>query len=421
MIVGIGDQRNILAGKAVAAVNVIVGFPEAPCHLQADLHRIAVRHRRNRRLLGRGQVVGDLVQHPQRDGADAEVGLGLGHRAAGGVGIGDGDAGLVLVDVGDLGVEGDHLVHLALERLADHAHAAHRLEHGGLHLMVHEEGHVLPHLAGDHITEGQQGGGNRRAIDAAARRAVVTAMLGRFQVGLVLHVRVQHAPAAQGFLQLVLVLGRQIRIQRLLVDRLAQQLSDIAFEIRRRLAVAHRLAAKGIGIVHHGVVVELDEGFQRHAKGLAVMQQGAVVIGNAPRAGIEVMALGKAYFLGGAAQFGIGVAAIERPVTAASAVLIFQDADLVTRLVQLIGRHHAGKACAQHQHRSPGARARQVGRALILRLAGMTHGGHGLVERGAAAHHADRGQELTACSHRWDSPVLAGKVSGSKPSHKQRS
>jgi hypothetical protein len=40
VIVGIGHQRDVLAGEAVAAIDVVVGFPEAARHLRADLDRM---------------------------------------------------------------------------------------------------------------------------------------------------------------------------------------------------------------------------------------------------------------------------------------------------------------------------------------------------------------------------------------------
>ncbi len=49
-----------------------------------------------------------------------------------GVDVSDGDAAVVLRDPGHLGVVTDEIADLARERLADHVHAADRLEHGGL-------------------------------------------------------------------------------------------------------------------------------------------------------------------------------------------------------------------------------------------------------------------------------------------------
>ena len=53
---------------------------------------------------------------------------GLRRPAFLGIHIGGGDALGVLLDVGDLAIVFDHAVQRAAEGLADHAHAAHRLE-----------------------------------------------------------------------------------------------------------------------------------------------------------------------------------------------------------------------------------------------------------------------------------------------------
>ena len=153
-----------------------------------------------------------------------------------------------------------------------------------------------------------------------------------------------------------------------------------------------------------GIVVELDKGLQRHAEALAVMQQRAVMVRNAPGAGVQVMAIGELHILGGAAEFRVLVAAIERPVPAAGAVLVFQDLDLVARLLQLIRCKHAAKTGAKHQHGGARARAAQVGRTGELGFSSVTHGGHGLVQGRGAAHHADGRQKLTACCAGQDFP-----------------
>jgi hypothetical protein len=62
-----------------------------------------------------------------------------------------------------------------------------------------------------------------------------------------LHVVVEHAPAAQGLLQPVAILGGELRVERLLVDRLAEQFGDIALEVGRQRFEALRLAAEGLG------------------------------------------------------------------------------------------------------------------------------------------------------------------------------
>ena len=76
--------------------------------------------------------------------------------------------------------------------------------------------------------------------------------------------------------------------------------------------------------------------------------------------GLKYRPLSNCDMLGDAAQFGIGVAAIERPVPPAGPVVIFQHLHLVAGLAQFIGRHHARDARAQDQNRGALHIARQV-------------------------------------------------------------
>ena len=76
-----------------------------------------------------------------------------------------------------------------------------------------------------------------------------------------------------------------------LLRDLGEQLGDLALEIRLDVAEALRLAAERALRVQIGVVVDLDEGLERDAEPPAVIEQRVVVIGDAPRAGIEIEAL----------------------------------------------------------------------------------------------------------------------------------
>src|SRR5581483_9573911 len=111
----------------------------------------------------------------------------------------------------------------------------------------------------------------------------------------------ERAPRAQGLQQNFLILLGDGLIQPALLRRLRQQLGDLALEIRFHGADALRRAAESARGVEIGVVIELDEGFQRDVEPLAVIQQRAVVIWNSPRAGIDVEYVLEFAFLGEAA------------------------------------------------------------------------------------------------------------------------
>ena len=175
--------------------------------------------------------------------------------------------------------------------------------------------HVLGNDAADigieQIAEFERCRCDGRAIDTAAERPIIAAPPRGAQALGIAHVLVEQAPFAQRFLQAVTVFGAQFGIKPLVVDRLGEQFGDVAVPICCQFAIALRLATERLGIMHQRLVVELDKGFQRDAERLAIMQDGAVVIGNAPRPGIEIIALGKADLLRCAAKFGIGITAIK--------------------------------------------------------------------------------------------------------------
>src|SRR5260370_35253083 len=95
------------------------------------------------------------------------------------------------------------------------------------------------------------------------------------------------------------------------------------------------------------VVVQLLEGLQLDAQTLAIVEQSVVVIGNAPRAGIEIQVLVELAFLRRAAAFGIGAAASQRPVAAPGTAVEFQNLHLVAGLTRF---QRAGPAGTSNAH-----------------------------------------------------------------------
>ena len=84
------------------------------------------------------------------------------------------------------------------------------------------------------------------------------------------------------------VFRREFRVQIGGVDGLGRQLGDEAAGVGQILTESDRLAAEGSGVVHPGVVVDVGEGLELHAKSPAVAHQVVVVNGDAGRAGVEV-------------------------------------------------------------------------------------------------------------------------------------
>src|SRR5271157_1120202 len=95
------------------------------------------------------------------------------------------------------------------------------------------------------------------------------------------------------------------------------------------------------------VVIELDEGLERHPESAAVIQNRVMMIGNAPRPWIDVKARVELAMLGRPAEFRIDVAAPERPVPPAGTKVVFEDLDQAARALKLDRRRHSGEAGAQ--------------------------------------------------------------------------
>ena len=230
-------------------------------------------------------------------------------------------------------------------------------------------------------------------------------MLAGLVPGTVAVVAVERAPAPQCGEQHLRVLGRHCAGEAIGADGLGQHVRDGAVEVCLHRAVALRLAAERADAVQIGVVVDLDERLERHAEALAVIQQAAVVVGDAPRPRVEIQAGIELAVLHGAAHFGVAVAAAQRPGASAGAVVVFQQLDPVAGPAQLHRGHHAGHTRAQHEHAGAVRAAVQLERAAIGALLGMAEGGHGHIHRSPAGRGADQAEEIAArrgsvCRHR---------------------
>jgi hypothetical protein len=142
---GVADQGDRQVGVTDAAEYGLVLLPEAPLHFQPELHRSLVVHRADDVADFAGEVVVDLSQDRERDGANAVL-CRRRLRRSGIVGRfpGDTNASFVLADRGHPCLVGDQSADLPLEGLPDHVHAAYRLEHGHLELVVAPHAEVAP-------------------------------------------------------------------------------------------------------------------------------------------------------------------------------------------------------------------------------------------------------------------------------------
>ena len=253
------DDADVLDVVAdVAAVDLVVEFPEAAVELQAHLAGGHVGIALHGLFELGGEVRIHLLEHGHGNGAQAEV------RFQGAQGAGlevlalDRDLVLAVADLRDLGAVADEMAHLALEGLGDLVHAAHRLQHGGLAHDVVDGAVDATQLGFQQVAEAQRvrfhaGLVAGPGVDLVA--AAVGAAISQI-------VAVEIALVDQVFQQQGLVLGAQRLVHLAVADGLGQQFVHVAPHVRLDLEAAQPLARQRAGVLVidvGGVVVVVVE------------------------------------------------------------------------------------------------------------------------------------------------------------------
>src|SRR5262245_56529371 len=101
-----------------------------------------------------------------------------------------------------------------------------------------------------------------------------------------------------------------------------------------------------------GVMVDLGEWLHLCTEFLRIRKDGMTMVGHAPGARVDVLALIELAFLMEAAEFSVLVAAANCPTAAARLLAILEDLNFVANLAQFIGSDHASEAGAENEHRS---------------------------------------------------------------------
>ena len=222
---------------------------------------------------------------------------------------GDGHVVIVLPDGDDFRAITNATGDLPREGLADPAHAADGLEHGGLKVVEQETLQAPPQARGQNIVQPDRVAVDRLRAEAASRMLCITPMGGRILADPIAEVLVERAERPQRLEQDLLILCRHRVVERALFRRLGQELGDAAVEIGLDVADALRLAVERIGGMQIGVVVELDEGLERDPEAAAIVQDCVMMIGNPPRPRIEIEARVELAPLRCSAELGVDVAA----------------------------------------------------------------------------------------------------------------
>ncbi len=329
----------------VAAEDLIVFLPEAAAHREPHLRAVAVPDRPHGfHDLGR-QVHVELRDDRHRQAEHDVVGLHLRAAAARRVHVDHLHARVVLVHRLHVGVEGDAgRLDGVLECLHELVHAADRLEHrpGRRPLGGGNRVDAPGEVPSDDL-------GERIRLAGAADGERLVRVIGGIQIpGL--HEKVD---------EVLLVLRRHGEIELVLIDRLHEQLVDVAGEIGLHLAPADALLRERpggltlvIAVVALGVV---GERLDAHAQIAAVVQDAGVHVGNAPGPHVHVETIVERahLLLATGAELGVRCTAAHRPVQSPDAVARLEDPEIVSQPAELVPQHEARDAGAEDQHLAP--------------------------------------------------------------------
>ena len=156
---------------------------------------------------------------------------------------------------------------------------------------------------------------------------------------------------------------RHFLVERLLVDRLGEQLADPPVEVVAHPPLGIDLAAE----IPAGGAVDVDEHLHRHVEAPGIVEDQPMRGRDSRSAGVEVKPLVISRPLIGPTGLDDPIAAAHGPHPATDTVARLEHGDLVARLAQLIGGDQAGDPGAEYDHRLAGAAALAAARNPRLR------------------------------------------------------
>ena len=145
-------------------------------------------------FMGADTLIGNLAEDAERNRAHAPVGLRFPDRSAAHEVLElDGDAAVALADRDDLRAIADAVRNLAREGLADPAHAADWLKHGGLKVVEQKTLQAPPQARRQDIVQRDRLAGNGRRAETASRKLRIAPMPRRSLASPVAEVLVERA------------------------------------------------------------------------------------------------------------------------------------------------------------------------------------------------------------------------------------
>ena len=161
-----------------------------------------------------------------------------------GVHVTDSDAAIVLPDLRHLGIVADDVANFLCERLADHVHAADRLEHRGLEIVSREILQVAPDLRLQYL--GQADGIARQRIGQKSAAGIAACSRGiprRSDWRCICSRRRARPRTSAPAAEFPVFLGDGL-VQRALLGHFREQLGNLSLEIRLDRADPLRRAAE---------------------------------------------------------------------------------------------------------------------------------------------------------------------------------
>src|SRR5690625_3199429 len=296
VVVRVGNLGDRQVGARNTTVNAVVFLPEAALELQPHLGGGSVRNAGDCFLESGAEVGADLAEDGQRNRADAVVARRLFHFTGIEVLVTHAHLTVVLTDFGDFGAVADQVTDLAFEACGNPVHPAHGLEHRE-GLVAPFAAKCAPGFALQEVLERLRGARNTGPVAGTHVFVVTPAAATR-----VLVVAVECTPRAQGLEQALPVFAGEFLVERTLTGGLGQQLGGVTHEVGRDRHAGNGFAVVVAGAVNQGVAVVVDENLQVHSEPAAVIKQCLVTVRNAPRAGVEVLAILEVHVLHGSAQ-----------------------------------------------------------------------------------------------------------------------
>ena len=236
-------------------------------------------------------------------------------------------------------IQPDERLHLSVDGVRDSIHASDRLHHGRLHVAdMFEAVGREDRLVRKQVLERKRGKRDRRLRIAARLHRV-----SRLALGDIFGIPGQHLTQ-----QAELVLRGEL-IERVLVDRLGEQLGHMAEEILDHPPLGIDFAAE----VPARVAVGVDERLELDFEAARVAQDQPVSARDAGRARVQIEAGVEGRDLIGPAHLGNPIAPADGPRPAADPVARLDDRHPIAGPLELVGGHQSGDPGPEDHHRSP--------------------------------------------------------------------